>query len=171
MPSKSILVLCDTGVIIEAFRTSSWDILIEKYDILISQAIVDEIYYYKDDAGNKHDIVLSGYVSANKIKVVDVTYSETIEFKNKYNPVYFEKLDSGELSLLCVLFKDLSQEFLICSGDAIVYKVLGKQRCSEKGISLEELLQKAGFTKPLKQQFKKQFRENYSQQGLSDSFL
>jgi hypothetical protein len=169
MTSKSTLVLCDTGVIIESFRIKIWDSLVSHYNIVLSKTIIEEALYYYDDDGAKHYIDLSIYISS--IQVIDPSYSELQQFISKFNPSYCERMDPGELSLLCHLFTQSSSELLICSGDGIVYKVLGIKRCSDKGISLEELLLKMGFSKPIKDQFKKHFRDYHSKQGLSDSFF
>ena len=51
------------------------------------------------------------------------------------------------------------QNCLICSGDAIVYRVLGATGRSDQGISLQEILDRIGQTKSLAWQYTKEFRE------------
>ncbi|MFH0807443.1 MAG: hypothetical protein V2A57_03410 [Elusimicrobiota bacterium] len=170
MLSKSTLVLCDTCVIIGAFGTDSWPALVSGYDIVVSQTIIAETLWYPDNNGRKRAINLTPYVAGGKIKVIDPPVSELVKFASEFDISYAERMDPGELSLLCFLFSQSAQEILICSGDEIVFKVLGRHRRSAQGISLEELLQKTGFNKPLRDQFKKDFRENCSSKGFTDSF-
>ncbi len=57
---------------------------------------------------------------------------------------------------------------LISSGDAIVFKVLGNTGRGEQGISLEEILQRLGLSKPVDWQYTKEFREKYDKTGSTD---
>lgn len=170
MPSKSTLILCDTCVIIEAFRTGAWPALVSGYDVVVSQTIIEETLWYPDNNGRRRPIDLTPDIAGGKIKVIDPPASELAKFVSEFDASYAERMDPGELSLLCFLFSQSVQEMLICSGDEIVFKVLGRHRRSAQGISLEELLQKIGFNKPLNSQFKKGFRENCSNKGFNDSF-
>ena len=170
MPLKSTIVLCDTCVVLEAFRVRAWDALIAKFNVLVSETIIKETVWYKDSQGHKKVIDLGPYIKSGKIQSFDVSIEDLKSFAAKYNPVYRERLDAGELSLLCYLFLYGDDKVLICSGDAIVFKILGKDRKSSQGISLEELLTEIGHTKPILHQFRKEFKERNSREGFSDSF-
>lgn len=167
MPLKSTIVLCDTCVVLEAFRVRAWDALIAQFNVLVSETIIKETVWYKDPQGRRKIIDLGPYSKSGKIRSFDVSIKS---FAAKYNPVYQERLDAGELSLLCYLFLHGDDKVLICSGDAIVFKILGKDRKSSQGISLEELLTEIGHTKPILHQFRKEFKERNSREGFSDSF-
>ena len=171
MASRSRLLLFDTGIIIQAFRLGIWDALVSHYHIITSEIVVEEAKFFIDDSGVRHIIELLPYVVSKAIQVEDVSLSELKTFKNTHDPVYFERLDLGELSLLCLLFKKGYEEALISSGDGIVYRILGKRRCSERGISLEELAAKIGVNKKFPDQFRKKFREDYASRGFDDSFF
>lgn len=168
---KSKLILCDTCVIIEAFRLGIWDALINGYTIIVSQTVVEETMWYLSDSGSRISINLKSYISNGKIQVIDPTSGDLGSFlsRHKFKPDYLERMDPGELSLLC--FLDKTQDDIICSGDEIVFRVLGKLRCSDKGISLEELLQNIGLTKKIRIQFTKKFRINCSSKGFEDSLV
>lgn len=59
-------------------------------------------------------------------------------------------------------------DYLISSGDAIVYRVLGNLGRSEQGVSLEEILQKIGLGRKVGWQYSKTFREKYTTEGEAD---
>lgn len=170
MVSRSKLVLFDTGIIIQSFRLGVWDALVSHYHIITSEIVVEEAKFFMDENNIRHPIELLPYVASKAIQVEDVSLSELKVFKNTHDPVYFERLDPGELSLLCLLFKRGYEEALISSGDGIVYRILGKRRCSERGVSLEELAAKIGVNKKFPEQFRKKFKEDYSRRGFDDSF-
>lgn len=170
MQSKSILVLFDTCVILESFRTGSWDALISNYAVILSQTVIEESLWYYDFDGYKHSIDWKPYISENKIQIIDPSISDMEKFLSEFDSSYAERMDIGELSLLCYLFAQPTEEIYICSSDEIVFKILGKHRRSEQGISLEELLKKIGFNKPINDHFKKDFRERCSKKGFENSF-
>lgn len=169
-PSQSQLVILDAGVIIEAFRTNSWAALIAKNSVTVSRTVMGEVLYYREADGKKVLIDLAPYEQNRAISVIDVAAGDAAAFLREFDPSYIERLDAGELTSLFFLFKKMGAESKICSADSIVYKVLGKLRRSEQGISLEELLAAAGCPKTLEEKFKKSFRERWSREGFSDSF-
>ena len=168
--SKSQLVILDAGVIIEAFRSNSWPALIAKYSVTVSRTVMGEVLFYRDAAGQRVPIDLTPYEGNQSISVIDVPASEAAAFLKEFDPTYVERLDAGELTSLVFLLKKMGAESRICSADSIVYRVLGKLRRSDQGISLEELLTGAGCPKTLEERFRKTFRERWSREGFSDSF-
>lgn len=169
-PSKSLLVILDTGVVIEAFRTNSWTALIGRYSIVLSRTVVNETLFYIDLQGARVPINLASCEANKSISVIEVTTRELSAFLKRFDPSYAERLHAGELESLCFLLEKAGANGKICSADSIVYKVLGKMRLSDQGISLEELLVAAGCPKTLQERFQKSFRERWSREGFSDSF-
>jgi hypothetical protein len=170
-PSKSPLVILDAGVVIEAFRTNSWAALVDRYAIVVSRAVKGEVIYFKDAHGEKVPISLARYETDESISVIDVPAGRLKAFLGRFDPGYVERLDAGELESLCYLIEHAGTRAQICSADSIVYKVLGKLRMSGQGISLEELLTTAGCPKTLQEKYRKSFRERWSSEGFSDSFV
>lgn len=76
-----------------------------------------------------------------------------------------EKLDDGETESLA-LITERSGEFLICSGDAIVYRVLGAQNMSDRGVALESVLAAVGMGRQVSYQYTEDFRRMYFQKGF-----
>ena len=89
------------------------------------------------------------------------------EFREQFDLLYLGDLDDGEAESLAYMVKQL-QDFLISSGDRIVYRVLGNLGRAEQGISLEEILQKIGLGRNLDWPYSKAFRERYTQDGETD---
>ncbi len=85
-------------------------------------------------------------------------------FRSLFDSNYFVDLDDGEAESLAYLFSQ-QNDFLISPGDAITYKILGNTGRTEQGISLEEILQKAGLSRDLSWPYTKEFREKYSRDG------
>ncbi len=78
-----------------------------------------------------------------------------------------EKLDDGETESLAFLINS-PEEFLICSADKIIYRILGNLKRSGQGISLEEILQQTGLGVGLPRQFTKAYREEWSRKGFAE---
>ena len=169
-PSKSQLVILDAGIVIEAFRTNSWPALIQRYAIVLSRTVVGEALFYKDASGTRVPIKLEPYELAGQISVIDIPVAELDGFLKQFDPTYIERLHAGELESLCYLLNHTGAAGQISSADSIVFKVLGKLRISDRGVSLEELLRAIGAPKPLAEKYTKTFRERWSREGFSDSF-
>ena len=116
----------------------------------------------RDEYG--YDIDLSPLIKSGAIKVYDVSVSDLKTFRNQFDLLYLGDFDDGESESLAYLVKQ-SPEFLISSGDAIVYRVLGNLNRGEQGISLEEILQKLGLGRAVTNAYTKRFREQYTKLG------
>src|SRR5690606_17750784 len=104
-------------------------------------------------------------INNRRIKVFNVELAELQTFSSQFDPIYVGELDPGELEALAYLCRE-SQEYLISSGDAIVYRVLGRLNRTHQGISLEEILQKVGQQRAnMPWPYTKKFRERYTQEG------
>ncbi len=119
----------------------------------------------RDEYG--YDIDLSPLISSGTITVFDVSVSELKVFRDQFDPTYLGDLDDGESESLAYMVKQ-PPEFLISSGDAIVYRVLGNLNRCEQGISLEEILQKLGLGRTVQNPYTKRLREQYTRQGQQD---
>ena len=102
----------------------------------------------------------------NKVKF-ELTPSELSKFRSLFDPSYLDKLDDGETESPTFLMNS-SEEFVICSADKIVYRILGNLKRREQGISLEEVLQQIGLGIALPRQFRKEFRLECSTEGFQD---
>lgn len=167
--SKSKLLILDTNVVIFLMTRGIWEKLIEVCEVHLSQTIVDETAFYDDDDGNRHYIDLSNDISKAKILVFEVALHDINSFLDQFDPIYTDQLDPGELEALAFLCSS-KENYRICSGDAIVYRVLGRLNRADQGISLEELLPSIGLKQPnLPYSQSKSFRDLHSNNGFKDS--
>jgi len=166
---KSRLVLLDANVVIGLFELKLWDTLIARYDVVIAETCVSEAFFY-EDGEQQIDIDLAAYIADKRITTVTVDLGALQTFANRFEPNYLEKLDPGELESLAHLLatENPAAPCQICSGDRIVYRVLGNLGKGELGVSLEELLAAIGRTVKVGRMFTKAFREEATDQGFKE---
>lgn len=167
MAKKFKLLLLDTNIILELFRHGLWAHLIERCDVHLARSVLDEARFYETDDGLRHDIDLQPDVLNKKISVFDLVPSDLVQFRDRFDPIYFEKLDLGETESLAYLLT-LSGECWLCSADKIVYRVLGNLHEGDRGVSLEELLQQTGLARSLPPHFSKSYREQWTAKGAEE---
>lgn len=129
--------------------------------------LLRKLIFFLDANGDCQPIDLSVYINAGLITVFDLASSDLTEFRSKFNPVYFEKLDPGETESLAYLLKQ-SDDCRICSADKIVFRVLGNIYRAEQGVSLEEILKQIGLGRTLAREFSKDYREQWTQKGFQE---
>jgi len=160
-------LLLDANVVIVLFKMGIWDRLVALCDLHVSETVIGEAHFYEDDAGQRHDFDLGGYVKSGGIRSFSVPAAAVKSFVDSFDASYIEKLDAGEAESLAYLMTAHDEHF-ICSADAIVYRVLGNLDRGHQGASLEEVLAKAGLGRKLPWQFSKAFRERWTGAGVSE---
>jgi hypothetical protein len=164
---KFKLLLLDTNIVIKAFELGRWQKLAERCEIWLASTIVQEAEFFTTDDGITHPIDLSADLAEKRVSGFEVPPSELSKFRASFDPSYLEKLDDGEAQSLAFLI-DSQEQFLICSADKIVYRILGNLKRSEQGISLEEVLQRVGLGINLPWQFSKSFRQEWTRRGFEE---
>jgi hypothetical protein len=160
-------LLLDANVIITLFKQGIWDQVVANCDLHVAETVVGESHFYEDDAGERHDFDLAPYIAEGRIKQFSVPPLDVKAFVATFGADYIEKLDAGEAESLAYLEK-ASDEPMICSADAIVFRVLGNLDCGHQGASLQEVLDKIGLSRRLPQQFTKAMRERWTGQGVAE---
>jgi hypothetical protein len=158
---KFQFLLLDAGPIIKLFELGLWDKILDVCDITTSQTIVEESKYF---SGEFEDTKINLELYENKIQVLDIASSEVKSFLNKFMQKYQSDIHAGEKEILTFL-NSASLEWLLCSADSAVFRVLGLLGRSNQGISLEEILEKIGLARKLEWRFTKMFREKFTQIG------
>lgn len=168
MPKFKLLIL-DAGVVIRLHELGIWQQVLDQCDVHLSRIVAEkEVLFEPDDEGGYgDDIDLSPDINNGKVLVFDVAASELKSFRDQFDPLYLGDLDDGEAESLAYMVQQ-TDDFLISSGDAIVYRVLGNLGRSDQGISLEEILQKIGLGRQLEWAYSKAFREKYTNDGAAD---
>jgi hypothetical protein len=168
MPKLKLLIL-DANVVIALHDLSLWAQVIERCDVHLSRTVIAESQFYDDKSGYGAPIELAGDERADRIKAFDLEASALRDFERLFDRNYAADLDAGEKESLAHLVRS-GEEFRICSGDKIVYKILGNLNLGECGISLEEVLVAVGLTRGhLPHRDTKDFREKYTSMGEQDA--
>jgi hypothetical protein len=168
MPKFKLLIL-DAGVVIRLHELGIWKHVLDQCDVHLSRIVAEKEVLFEpgDEGGYGDDIDLSPDINSGKVHVFDVTASELSAFRDRFDPLYLGDLDDGEAESLCHMMKQAT-DYLISSGDAIVYKVLGNLGRRDQGVSLEEILQRIGMGRKVEWQYSKSFREQLTKQGETD---
>lgn len=168
MPKLKLLIL-DANVVIYLFENGLWQKVLAQCEIHLSRIVAeDEVRYYHGREADKL-IDLSDDITQGRLHLFDLSPTELKQFVDQFDPLYVDRLDPGESESLAFLIL-AREEYLISSGDAIVYKVLGNLNRGHQGISMEEVLQQIGMTRSkIPRQYSKQFREVTTREGEQDS--
>lgn len=160
-------LVLDANIIIALFQHGLWDAVVDRSELILSETVVEEADFFVDSEGVQHGIDLRPDIDAGRIRVVAIAATNVAVFRAQFDPLYVQKLDDGETESLAFCLGE-GEPYRLCSSDAIVFKVLSVVDRSEQGVSLEEVLQAIGLTRPLSRQFTKAFREEYRSRGLQD---
>ncbi|HNQ24299.1 MAG TPA: hypothetical protein PKK06_14525 [Phycisphaerae bacterium] len=163
---KLRFLLLDANVVIQLFQLGLWKHFVNKCDVLLTKTVAEEAQFYFD-ADGQHAIDLTDNINSKRIQVVDVPPGDVLRFRDRFSPVYAERLDPGEADCLTYLLAS-ADPCMVCSGDAIVFRTLARLDLAERGLSLEEALGQIGFGRRLPDHFTKRFREAWTRQGQEE---
>lgn len=169
-------LLLDAGPIIKLFELGIWDEFIARCDVTISRTVAKEAKYasleFEDICVNLDD-----YEEKGLIRVFDSESSLYKDFYEKFDQSYKSIIHPGEKETLAFLY-DSSENWLVCSTDKAVFRVLGVLGKAEQGISLEEILKTIGLEQvsswknitPRDKEWKytKKFKEKWTRKGQVD---
>ena len=165
---KFQFLLLDAGPIIKLFELGIWDVFIDRCDVTVSQTVADQAKWASQEAQDIR-IDLEPYKHQELIKIIDIDASLAKSFLDRFDRLLQAEVHPGEREALAFLW-DSTEDWLLCSGDGAVFRVLGLLGKSQQGISLEEILQQIGLCKGnLGWEFSKKFREKYARMGRADS--
>ena len=122
------------------------------------------MFFEKD--GDRHPIDLSEDIRNQRSFMFSICkLLKLIASENDLTPCTLAELDPGETESLAFLIQS-TESYVISSGDAIVYRVLGLLNRGEQGLSLEEILDSIGLRRSkLPWSCQKAFREKYTKEG------
>ncbi len=162
---KFKLLLLDANVVIHLFEIGLWDKLVERCEVLLSRIVAErEAQFFEKDDGEKVYFDLQPYISDKRLTVIDASVDDIKSFRDQFDSVYLSRLDDGESESLAYLVKS-PQQCLICSADAIVFRILALLDRADQGLSLEEILGSVGLGHALRWEFSKRFRERWTRIG------
>ena len=164
-------LLLDAGPIIKLFELGLWEKFIERCDVTIARTILEEAVHTGQRGSLGYiDFPFEKAAEQGRIKIIDMALPTIQSFLRDSTIGIKYAIDPGEAETLAFL-ADSSEDFILCTADGPVFRALGFLDKAEKGISLEEFLQKVGLTpsQKLEWRFSKKFREKYTQMGKIDS--
>jgi hypothetical protein len=157
-------LILDANVVIHLHEFGIWSKLVTLCDVHLPRTVVCEADFYEAEGVKKY-IELEDDIDQQRVHVFDVPVAEIKKFREQFDSFYIDGLDPGESEALAYLCQQ-AEKFLVSSGDAIVYRVLGRLNRRDQGVSLEEILQKVGLKqKQLPWSCSKAFREKYTKEG------
>jgi hypothetical protein len=164
---KFPFLLLDAGPIIKLFSLGIWDSFIQKCDVTICRTVVNEAMWASQEFEDVR-IDIEQYEQQGLISIKDVDYSVVKNFYDKFNPLYRESIHDGEKETIAFLYNS-PENWLVCSADGVVFRILGFLGRAEQGISLEEILEQIGLSRKLEWKYTKKFRKRYTRIGQIDS--
>lgn len=140
---RSRLVILDANVIIEAFRLSFWESIVNTYDVHVASTVIHvEVTHYRNENQEKVDINLKPLVESGKIKEITAESSDLISLEDKMNPNMLDLIHDGEKEVIALMNKGDLDEHLFCTGDIKAIKVISALGRGTQAISLEDILTK-----------------------------
>ncbi|MEZ6081248.1 MAG: hypothetical protein R3C56_37935 [Pirellulaceae bacterium] len=172
MPKLKLLIL-DAGVVITLHQLGIWRQVVERCDVHVSAVVAEVESLFHRDPGSDRDeygaeIDIQPDIAAGAVARFEMSLRDVERFRQSFDKPYADGIHDGEAESLAYLFANPQHNWLISSGDAIVFKVLGNCGRGEQGISLEEILGSLGLSKKLDWQFTKEFREKNTRIGQQD---
>jgi len=131
MPALKLLIL-DANEVIYLHETGLWQTVLSRCEVFLARTVAeDEAKFYR---GTEADEIIdvSVDISAGRVKVFEQTPTELKLFFDRFDPMYHLSLDPGEAESLAYLVQS-KDSYLISSGDAIVFRVLGLFNRSDQG--------------------------------------
>jgi hypothetical protein len=160
------LLLLDANVVIELHRLKIWGGIVDHCEIVLARTVVTESRHAEID-GRQVQIDLRPDIESVRITVVDVELARIRAFRGRFTETFLERLDPGELESLAYLV-EVDKECLMSSADKIVWRTLGALRQGERGISLEEILNRVGLGRALEEHFGQGYRERWTRHGFGE---
>jgi len=159
-------LLLDANVVIKLFEFGLWSKAIEKCEFWIAETVIGETEFFFNAEG-QNAIDLSADIAAGRVTKFVVPADQIAKFQDQFRPDYLDRIDPGEAESLAYLMTS-TDACLLCSGDSIVFRILGRMGRGEQGISLEEVLQQIGFTAAISSQYRRDFRDRWTKRGQQD---
>jgi hypothetical protein len=166
---KFRLLLLDANAIIYAHELGIWHLLTDRCEITITKTVVEqEVYYWRDGNGVRHEIDLAADIQEGRIHCVEVPLARIDAFRERFSQIYLDAMDPGETESLAFL-ESSADPWRLCSSDALVFRVLGSLGRAEQGISLEEVLSGVGLGRHVDAMYDKAFRQRYTTRGRQEA--
>lgn len=164
---KSRYVILDANVVIDAHRLGFWRALVTQYRISVTETILNEVRFYEDDSGEKHDIDLQVSAQKGTIDVLAANAADLEAVQSKITLEFAKSVDPGELEAVAVLASGRCEDHRFCTADAVAIKLLAVLDLGAYGVPVKKLLEPIGYRKPVP----RQYDEEYFRAKLADGMV
>jgi hypothetical protein len=173
---KFQFLLLDAGPTIKLFQLGIWDKFVERYDVTITSTVAAEAKWASKEYT---DIKIDLDAYRDRVKIIEQETSVASTFYTKLPTAYKDDVEvqDGEVHTLAFLCGS-PKDWLLCSADHAVFRILGLIGKGEQGISLEEALKQIGLQPAISWdkitprdedwKYTKKFREQWTRKRQSD---
>lgn len=168
---KLELVILDANIIIDAHALGYWNILTSRYKIYVPATVLREEVFYFDGYQGKEPIKLIESLEKGLIFELEATLEDDLYLRSLVKPAFFPSIDPGEREALALLKNPKFKDYYFCTADALPIKLLSVLGLSERGISAEKLLEKAGTKKKLQKHFSEDWFKRQLGLGFQEKHL
>ncbi len=156
------LWLLDADVIIDLLSLGIFDSLVERHEVHAASTVIDEVKSYKKSGEKQRISFRAMYVESGKVRELTAVTDEVDGVLLRMPSMWRGTLDAGELESLAILNRE--EDLVFCCCDAATIRALPFIDASERGISIEKLINVSGLKRsPLETKH----TEEYFQENLS----
>ncbi len=137
------LWLLDADVIIDLLSFGLFDTLVERNDVYASTIVIGEVKSFRKDNAKMQINFRKSYIDTGKITEEEATADEVSNLFSKIPLIWQQTLHAGEIESLSILTRE--ENLTICSCDAATICALPFLDASDRGISVEKLIQESGL--------------------------
>jgi len=168
---RSPYLLLDTCVILEAHRLGVWDLLVRNHSLAVPAAVVAEtIQQCREEKFDDIRVCLEEQIRQGLVHEPSLPLSDLRIVTERSGLKFRGAMDTGEQECLACLLHGKYECSGVCSSDRVVFRYLGWIREPERGVSLEEILERMGAPRKLAHKLTKEFRLRWSQRGFQEAF-
>jgi len=166
MSRKPRLLLLDAGAVFAALRFDAWEALVSAYEVVVPSVVVRvEAIFYLSRKDERIEIDLPAEVEKGRIREVVMSAAEIDAVYRRFTADFRERLDDGELEALAYLLRNPEEDMRFVSGDGPAIQAVAMLDPDCRVISLAEVLDRCGYTKPLPHQFSRDFVKHRVREG------
>ena len=163
---QSRYVILDANVVIDAHRLGFWTALVTQYRISVTETILNEVQFYEDDTGEKHEIDLRASAQKGAIDVLGASAEEFEAVQSKITLEFAKSVDPGEMEAIAVLASGRCEEHRFCTADAVAIKLLAVLNLGAYGVPVKKLLEPIGYRKEVPRQYGEKYFNAKLAEGL-----
>jgi hypothetical protein len=166
--NKPKLLLLDADVIVFAHQLGTWEKLKKAYDIHVPATVIEiEVKYFRSARGQQA-IDLRAELAAGNIKKLEATAIDVAMVFSNFDASFLASLHDGEKEAIAILISRSDPELIFCTGDVVAIQAVAMLGATDRCVSFEELLEKAGLRKSadgLQPNLTKKTHEHHSKTG------